>query len=691
MAGAVIGAVVSTVLEVGTQVIFGELVLSNITFNLLAKTFVKSLVLSALVHAIGGKGSGQQPSLAREAADRKQSIRGSISPRRIVWGRARLSGTLAYVGSTGSSHEYLWLVVAYHHGPLDAVEETYLNDLPIGDTRYSGKASATHHLGSSSQTADSALDAASTDWTSDHRLRGVGYAVLQLTYDATAFPSGLPNPSFVVRGRQVYDPRDATTAWSNNPALCILDYLIGTVPTASGGEPIGIGATLAEIDVDSFIAAANTCDEDVALAAGGTQKRYTCDGAVTLDASPSAIIEKLLTSCAGTLVYSGGQYRLFVGAPIAKTFTITADMLRGTVHYRARPSRRVVSNTVRGTFIDPANYFEATDYPVQTVAAYVAEDDGEAITQDTELLWTQDGIRAQRIAMQLLKRQRLGQSTIELPCNWSALGIAIMDTGSVVLDALGLGADRKWQVTDWRLAEGGGIDLVLREEHDEAYDWSTGDEQIVTVSPKPDMARADEVPDITGLVVSSASYATPEGAHIGALSLDWDDAASAFVVGYDIEARLNGTSPWTIAGSSAISETTIYGLAIGSAYDVRVRARRANGATGAWNQDLNTTVSGDVTAPSVPSGMTATALTGAIRVDWTNPGDGDFSKARLYRNTSNDSAGASLIDTIYGLPGQAGTDTDTVASGQTRYYWTKAVDASGNASGFSAGVSATAL
>ena len=99
----------------------------------------------------------------------------------------------------------------------------------------------------------------------------------------------------------------------------------------------------------------------------------------------------------------------------------------------------------------------------------------------------------------------------------------------------------------------------------------------------------------------------------------------------------------------------------------------------------------NTSAPSAPSGVAATALTGAIQIDWTASSDSDFRKARLYRHTSNDSSGASVVDDIYGLPGQPGTYTDSIATGQTRYYWLKAIDYSGNASAFSSGVNATAL
>ena len=82
------------------------------------------------------------------------------------------------------------------------------------------KVKITSYLGTSTQTADARLVSLfPTLWTSAHRARGVAYLVCEFTFDETAFPSGLPNVTAVVRGAKVYDPRTATTAWSENPAL----------------------------------------------------------------------------------------------------------------------------------------------------------------------------------------------------------------------------------------------------------------------------------------------------------------------------------------------------------------------------------------------------------------------------------------------------------------------------------------
>ena len=80
--------------------------------------------------------------------------------------------------------------------------------------------------GSSDQTADS--DLVSESMLSGQLvigLRGIAYMYVRLKFDADAFPNGIPVITATVKGKKLYDPRTSTTVWSDNPALCLRDYL----------------------------------------------------------------------------------------------------------------------------------------------------------------------------------------------------------------------------------------------------------------------------------------------------------------------------------------------------------------------------------------------------------------------------------------------------------------------------------
>ena len=116
------------------------------------------------------------------------------------------------------------------------------------------------HHGAASQTADPMLTASMTNWTSDHRLDGICYIAAHFQYETTGMWSGVPQLTVQVRGKKVYDPRDSgqtfgtpsTYEWSDNPALCFLDYI--------SNNEYGKGLTASQLNLTTFSSAANTAD-----------------------------------------------------------------------------------------------------------------------------------------------------------------------------------------------------------------------------------------------------------------------------------------------------------------------------------------------------------------------------------------------------------------------------------------------
>jgi hypothetical protein len=63
---------------------------------------------------------------------------------------------------------------------------------------------------------------------------------------------GVPQITVQVMGKKVFDPRDDSTEWSSNPALCLLDYI--------QNDEYGKGLATADINMTTFEDAADVCD-----------------------------------------------------------------------------------------------------------------------------------------------------------------------------------------------------------------------------------------------------------------------------------------------------------------------------------------------------------------------------------------------------------------------------------------------
>jgi hypothetical protein len=110
------------------------------------------------------------------------------------------------------------------------------------------------HLGDPNDPADASLLAeCGNKWKETAVLRGFTYTVIRLDLRQAEFQGGMPDIAVLMKGKKLYDPRDGSTKWSTNPALCIYDYLrspMCNVPTD-------------DIPLGPLITAANACDEQV--------------------------------------------------------------------------------------------------------------------------------------------------------------------------------------------------------------------------------------------------------------------------------------------------------------------------------------------------------------------------------------------------------------------------------------------
>ena len=274
MAGIVIGAIVGSVMSeaVGAVVadaVLGMVIESGITAAA-ADVLGASLATASFIGGATGLVAGgvanlavqsligsNSPSSAQSALSSAQAqgilinSQSNVDPIPVIYGRRRVGGTRVFIEVSGSSNEYLHLVLVLSEGAVTAIDNVYLDDVLSTDAKFTGLLTVTKHLGTPGEAADAALTADVPKWTSDCKLSNCAYLYVKLKYDRNAF-SGLPTITADVRGRSLYDPRDGQTRYSNNPALVLRDYLSNAI--------YGRGIASSAIDDTSISAAANACD-----------------------------------------------------------------------------------------------------------------------------------------------------------------------------------------------------------------------------------------------------------------------------------------------------------------------------------------------------------------------------------------------------------------------------------------------
>ena len=211
---------------------------------------------------------------------------GAVVP--LIYGEVRVAPLINVVIANANSLVILGVLC---EGAIQEIGNVYENDQLV-----SASITINKYLGTQSQTADSLLVAAFAAQSKVYT-----NALLGTAYIVASVPAGVTQgfPRFVVqaKGRKVYDPRDgtqsldsATWKYSNNPALCLADFL---------RDPnYGRGKTLDWLSVAS---AANYCDELV-----GGVKRKTVN-IIFRDPQPVDSIQETLRAYAGCFVVPDGS------------------------------------------------------------------------------------------------------------------------------------------------------------------------------------------------------------------------------------------------------------------------------------------------------------------------------------------------------------------------------------------------
>lgn len=421
-------------------------------FNIVAKPLQK--VFGALMPkppSVGATSSGNEL---------KQVIRSSKEPARYVFGRAGTGALLAWAQEQPGEqqeNERLHLVYVLTEGTIAGLDQIYVDQEPVA----SAGDRIEYQLITGATAPDAYMLANSLDWQNSQIGRDLSWVRVTLKYDPDYFASGIPDLLFEYRGRNdIYDPRTDTSGYTNNAALVILWYIRHRLRVPDD-----------EILWDTFIDAANVCDEIVTNPDGSTERRYTVSGGFKADERKDRVLADLEAACAGSLIRVGGKFGLQVGAYYGPfELTIDEDMVIGTVTGQTEVSRADAVNTMRGKFISPQQRWTETDYPAVSVAEWVAED-GEEIEDTLDLRFVSSPYQAQRLANIALRRKRAG-GTLELPLNFRGYACRPGRVVQVALPTLNISGE--FRVVDWDFSGENGCRVTLQQEQPEIYDDAVG-------------------------------------------------------------------------------------------------------------------------------------------------------------------------------------------------------------------------
>jgi len=576
-----------------------------------------------------------QPKSSTSAAASGMQLSLSYNPneaRRVPFGVSADAGALAYHNVYGpNGNDYVQMVFRLGDVACDSLVKIYANGeaLTLGAhvsdstvsgysvTQYPNAMWVEFHDGDWNQAADTDLVAHATggEFLSSYRGRGICYVRITMKFDAKLFKNGIPAFVFVFKGVKLYDWRKDSTAggsgshrwgdestyeWTENPAVCLYNWYRGI--TVNGQRVGGMNVPAIALPLDVWTAAANACDENVSLKAGGTEKRYTMGGTVFVDSDNTTVVRDFVTAMAGSVADCGGVFKLYAGVSQASVLSITDDdiMWNQAVKYVPKKSRSSLVNAVFGSFNDPKQMYQSTALPPRISPDDETADGGFQLTENYGLTYVNSGTQGQRIT-EILRRQGRFQRDLTLTLSPAALMLEACDWISWTSKRYGF-QNMLFRVVQGTTNPDCTVPLEIVETSNDIFAWNPSVDELdprdpATVGSGNDKFVTVQNPFVEAILLTTdvESPPNPAAEQIPALHVTWTPVDDVTVVNLVISYRKVGDTvdmKRTVLDPTFGEDIITAGVQGGVQYEIQIdmatSPRRATVAT-AWTPMLNTT------------------------------------------------------------------------------------------------------
>lgn len=395
----------------------------------------------------------------RDQSERKQMLRSAVASETIIVGKTICSGLLFFAEEEKgeqTENERLFLALAIAAHPVHKIGRIWLNDDLI--ETFGNKVSYEFHNGRT--TCDPYMLKHAPSWKEDMIGEGLAWLRLELKYDAEKFPYGVPNVKVEVWGKEIYDPRTNSTAWTDNGALIILDYYRSY-----------LGVPDADISFNDFKTSADLSGEATAIPEG-TEARYTINGAYELAEAPASVLEHMHKCIGAEPTYVAGKHGILMQAYNGPAvLRIEPSQIIDTVTITPELALRDATNAIYGTFIDAEQQYIKTDFEPIVIDEWI-EEDGLEIKENIDFRFVSSPYQAARLSNLYLRKKRAGRR-IQLKMNLDGYAYRPGDVVLLNLPHIGI-QNLEFRVAEWKFHPSEGVDITLEEDGPYIYEDIVG-------------------------------------------------------------------------------------------------------------------------------------------------------------------------------------------------------------------------
>ena len=517
----------------------------------------------------------------------------------IIYGRRQVGITRVFLESSGNDNQYLYMAGVVCEGEIEEIQEIYIDDKKVTfdgaltdgtlrevDSSDSNFYKSSSHIqiqafyGTDNQVASSILTN-STNWTSNHRLRGVCYLAFRFKWNQDIF-SSIPQVRVTLKGRKVYDPRTDTTAYTSNSALILLDYL------RNNRYGKGLPNSAFESDFASFKTSADECETQITPYTGGTAfDQFETNAVIDTDQKVIENVKKLLNPMRSLFTYNNGVYKLKIEGTGTAVKTITADHVVGGAKVLGERKNNKY-NRVIGTFVNPDKNWQndtvsfppADDTVVATEfkhATMLAQDNGTLLEGNFQFPNVTNQFGAEALCEVILRRSR-NQLQIQLTLTSEFLELEIGDIVAITYPSGGFNA-KPFRVLGLEINEDLTVNVQLFEHQDNFYTFNEKNPIPTiadTILPNPTSVQKPSIDSVSDEVIELF-----DGSVVSKLIVNLSNTDS-FADEFEVQYKESTATNYRLMrrGSNTIIEK--YPVKEGVIYDIRARTINSLGVKSAF-------------------------------------------------------------------------------------------------------------
>lgn len=549
---------------------------------------------------------------APDYADRKNPTRAPLTPRRVIYGRARVGGQYALIETSGDKDIDLNVIYIFASHACEDVEEVWLGDSMVRgssdlvtstDSKYTNKLTTIASFDGLGN-VPAAVSAAFPNFKAEYKFEGLSYLFCQFKYDAEVY-QGIPSVSVVVQGKNdILDTRTSLNGYTANAALCELDWLINYM-----------GATLSEIDGTSWDAAADDCDTLVAgKDANGndiTEPRFELNGTISLSGPKLDSLGRMMQNGGVVPSYEQGVWSAVIQKFTTPLAVLNEDDLLTHIQVNTGADKQDKVNTIKGSFVSPENNYEQIEFPIIQSPTWET-DDKEILERTIEYPLVSSASQCRRLSKITMEKSRFGQ-TVSARFKFNVWEYPV---GSrIQFDYARFGwTDKVFRIVSREIDGISGLGVTLVEDNEAIYSWNEGDALSVFVPPTLTLPDADLVLIPESLTATESLYIANTSKAVKArVEFNWVPGDTS-AINFEIEGSFEGAE-YRIFTDYVVGQTfAVDDLEIGS-WIFRIRGVNRIGAKSAY-LSTNKTLVGKTEPPQNVTGFTGDIKPFVIELVW---------------------------------------------------------------------------